>query len=129
MDALFQIRGKVVEGRRVGRTLGFPTLNLEGVHEMPFGVYAGRVHTPLGHYKGALHYGPRGILGLEQPMLEVHLLDFEGDLYGESVVVDVYNKVRDVMPFTDHESLKKQIEKDVKEVRRLILSHDQISQE
>lgn len=100
----------------VGRKLGFPTINVLGQHELPFGVYVSAVTTSKGTYKGALHFGPRVVLGIHHPTLEVHLLDFSGDLYDETVHIDVYNKIRDVQTFDNLEHLKAQIEKDVEQV-------------
>lgn len=116
MKKKYQLSGKVIRGEMVGRKLGFPTINILGHHELPFGVYVSAVTTSKGIYKGALHYGPRVVLGIDHPTLEVHLLDFSGDLYDETVHIDVYNKIRDVQMFDDLESLKIQIEKDVEQV-------------
>lgn len=116
MKRLMQLSGKVVRGEMVGRKLGFPTINVLGDHELPFGVYASVVTTSKGTYKGALHFGSRTVLGIDQSTLEVHLLDFSGDLYGETVHIDVYNKIRNVQKFDSLESLKEQIEKDVEHV-------------
>jgi FAD synthase len=110
--------GKVIEGSKIGRQLGFPTINIGGKHDLPFGVYFCEVETPLGKYKGAMHFGPRFTVGNPEPILEVLLLDFSGDLYGQTVKIDVYNKIRDVKKFSDLESLKKQIEKDVNYIRK-----------
>lgn len=108
----------MVEGEKIGRTLGFPTLNLEipGL-QLDFGVYACRVDTPDGRFKGAMHFGPRKILNIEQPLVEVHLLDFSGDLYGEKVDVHVLKKIRGTVDFVSMEKLKQQIADDVEQVR------------
>lgn len=126
MEKIASLTGKVVRGELVGRTLGFPTINVLGHHDLPHGVYASSVRTSKGTYKGALHFGPRTVLGIEHPTLEVHLLDFSGDLYDETVHIDVYNKIRDVMSFDDLESLKSQIEQDVEQVALAEIPYDHL---
>lgn len=116
MKKIATLSGKVVRGKLLGRELGFPTINVLGPHDLPFGVYVSVVTTATGKYKGALHFGPRKVLNIPKPSLEVHLLDFQGDLYDETVTIDVYNKLRDVQHFSDLESLKDQIAKDVEQV-------------
>lgn len=116
------VRGVVLKGALMGRKLNFPTINVAyDSIDLPYGVYVSRVHTPLGAYKGAMHYGPRSLWGVEEPSLEVHLLDFSGDLYGSEVMVEVYDKVREVRNFESRESLKKQIRLDVEYVREAVL--------
>lgn len=119
-----ELSGKVVRGELVGRKLGFPTINVLGHHELPYGVYASSVKTSQGVYKGALHFGMRTVFGDTHPTLEVHLLDFSGDLYDETVHIDVYNKIRDAMSFDDLESLKAQIEQDVEQVALAEIPYD-----
>ena len=112
------IIGTVMKGAMLGRKMGFPTINVVyDVLELPYGVYVSRVWTDNGAYKGALHFGPRRILNVEEPALEVHLLDFSGDLYGQKVKIDVLEKIRDTQDFENMESLKKQIRLDVDAVR------------
>lgn len=104
----------------MGRKMGFPTINIayEKV-TLPFGIYAARVYTPLGVYKGALHFGPKSVVGNPEPSLEVHLLDFSADLYGREVAIEVLEKIRDVKSFESMETLKRQIRYDVEYVKSL----------
>jgi FAD synthase len=121
-DAQKVVRGVVLKGAMMGRKINFPTINVAyDCLDLPYGVYVSRVHTPLGAYKGAMHYGPRSLQGAEEPSLEVHLLDFSGDLYGSDVTVEIYGKVREVRNFESRESLKKQIRLDVEYVREAVL--------
>ena len=116
------IKGVVLKGAMMGRKINFPTINIAYDRlDLPYGVYVSRVHTPLGTYKGALHFGPRSVYGVSDPSLEVHLLDFSGDLYNSEVKVEVYEKVREVRNFESTESLKKQIRLDVEYVRGAVL--------
>ncbi len=118
MEILTTISGTVMKGVLMGRKMGFPTINVAfDSTDLPFGVYAVRVYTSDGVYKGALHFGPRKVLGLMEPSLEVHLLDFSGDLYGQKVKIDVFEKIRDTKDFDDMDAMKRQIRFDVDAVR------------
>lgn len=118
MNALLKIRGTVVKGTLMGKKINFPTINVAyNTLDLPFGVYVSKVYTSYGVYKGALHFGPRKVFGLNEPSLEVHLLDFSGDLYGQEVMIEVYEKIRDTRNFETMESLKRQIRLDVDAVR------------
>lgn len=118
MAILATIDGTVMKGLLMGRKMGFPTINVAfGATDLGFGVYATRVYTSLGVYKGALHYGPRKVLGLMEASLEVHLLDFSGDLYGQKVKIEVLEKIRDTKDYDDMDALKRQIRYDVDAVR------------
>lgn len=131
------IVGTVVKGERKGHTIGFPTINIVPMvggtdfteRNLAFGVYACRVYTSSGIFAGALHFGPRRILDLMKPVLEVHLLDFSGDLYGQKVTVELHDKIRDTRDFDDMELLKKQIRRDVEAIRalKILERHDPVS--
>lgn len=109
--------GKVIRGDQKGRLLGFPTINLEGEFELAYGVYVSKATTSFGVFKGALHYGPKPVFNDTKAVMEIHLLDFSGDLYGETVQVEVIQKLREIEKFQDMEALKQQIGKDVTMVR------------
>ncbi|MBD3328185.1 riboflavin biosynthesis protein RibF, partial [Candidatus Peregrinibacteria bacterium] len=106
-----------VKGHHLGKEIGYPTINVAGEYKIAGGVYAARVYIGDEAYGGALYYGPNKLAGDERFTLEVYLLDFNGNLYDETVKIDVYNKIRDVMDFKDGEQLKEQIKKDVDEIK------------
>jgi riboflavin kinase/FMN adenylyltransferase len=120
MDRLMKVRGKVIKGQGVGQKIGFPTINIEVDKEfdLDFGVYACKVYTFRGVFRGAMHYGPRRILEIEKPALEVHLFDFEGDLYGQEVKVEIYQRIRPTQNFSHLEDLKRQIALDVEAIKK-----------
>jgi riboflavin kinase/FMN adenylyltransferase len=120
----YSLRGLVVRGEGRGRQLGFPTANLavgssEKLIPAP-GIYAVRGVTPAGTFDGALHLGPRPTFPGSPPSIEVFLLDFEGDLYGEEVRVDFVQHLRDVRPFDGVPALIAQMGKDVEAARRAL---------
>lgn len=119
----YTIRGRVVEGDRRGRTLGFPTANLETENEIlpRSGVYAARLRSlddPVGSLDAVANLGHRPTFE-SQPRLviEAHLLDFEGDLYGKYLELGFVSRIRDEMRFPGPDALKAQIERDVEEAR------------
>lgn len=113
-----KLSGTVVKGNMLGRKIGVPTINLKGDFELPSGIYACRVYTKNGSFLGALHYGPRPTINDAASVLEISLLDFKGDLYGETVEVEVYNKIREVKKFSGMEQLRRRIKKDIEFIRK-----------
>jgi riboflavin kinase / FMN adenylyltransferase len=120
----YAFRGVVVRGEGRGRQLGFPTANLEvGDPEKllpPAGIYAVRGVLRRGTVPGALHVGPRPTFEGSPPSVELHLIDFDGDLYGESVRVDVLRRLRGVLPFSSAGALVAQMREDVAQAREIL---------
>jgi riboflavin kinase / FMN adenylyltransferase len=114
------LRGRVVEGDRRGRTLGFPTANLELADQaaMPrFGIYAG---WALGR-PAAVSIGVRPAVGRDlQPTVEAYILDFAGDLYGRELELELVEYLRGEEPFESMQALQHQIELDVERVRSIV---------
>ena len=107
-----------------GRDLGFPTANLR-VSERdklvpPQGIYAVKGVLRSGTYTGALHLGPRPTFKGSPPTIELHLLDFDRDIYGEEVRVDFIEFLREIEPFTTVAALVDQIRKDVDAAREAV---------
>lgn len=104
----YSISGKVVHGARLGRQLGFPTANVHMRHERPAltGVYA----VKLNNLPAVANLGIRPTLeGIPKLKLEVHVFDFNGDLYDQHVHVQFFHKLRDEQKFAGLEALKAQI--------------------
>lgn len=118
----YRVSGVVGTGARRGRTIGFPTANLEQVETLlpATGVYAVRAMTPDGLFAGAANVGPNPTFGEEARKVEVHLLDFAGDLYGRPLAVDFVARLRDTRKFSGVEELVGQMRRDVAEARRLL---------
>jgi len=113
----YSISGKVIHGAQLGRKLGFPTANVHMRHERPAltGVYA----VKLDGLNGVANLGVRPtIAGVPKLLLEVHLLDFDGDLYDKHVHVEFFHKIRDEMKFDGLDALKAQIAKDAQVARQ-----------
>jgi riboflavin kinase/FMN adenylyltransferase len=120
----YALSGLVVRGDGRGRQLGFPTANLHVTNSDKLvpepGVYAVRGVLRRGTFGGALHVGPRPTFRGSAPTIELHLLDFGGDLYGEEVRVDFIQRLREVRPFDSVPSLVSQMRKDVEGARRAL---------
>ena len=116
----FSIKGRVVYGQQLGRELGFPTANVQlNRYSAPLsGVYAVLVEIDGRTYQGAANVGVRPTVGdLVKPVLEVHLLDFTGDLYGTRIDVVFVTKIRDEEKFTTLDKLVESIQRDVQQIR------------
>lgn len=117
----YRISGTVGHGAARGRTLGFPTANLENIEVLvpAHGVYAARVVSPdrLAKTPVALHIGPNPTFGENATKVEAHLLDFHGDLYGETLELEILSSVRGVQKFQSKEELLHQLHLDIQRVR------------
>jgi riboflavin kinase / FMN adenylyltransferase len=113
----YSVSGKVVHGAKRGRELGFPTANIHMRHERPAltGVYA----VKLDGLNSVANLGVRPtIAGVPKLLLEVHVLDFNDDLYDKHVHVEFMHKIREEMKFESLEALKAQITKDIEVARQ-----------
>jgi riboflavin kinase/FMN adenylyltransferase len=117
----FSVFGSVIEGRRLGRTLGFPTANVRPESEQlpPNGVYSVRVALNGKLHAGIANVGVRPTISNEgvQRLVEVHLFDFAGDLYGHDLEVSFLRFVRPEQKFPNLDALRSQIASDVASVR------------
>lgn len=138
----FSLFGKVIPGNKIGRELGYPTANIDPLNELlpgP-GIYA--AYTRLqktedrektteagwsviglpssGIYPSAVFIGKRETFGCHKHVIESYLLDFDGDLYGQELEIQLVEKTRDVYPFPSRETLIEQIAKDVAQIRAIL---------
>lgn len=115
----FFLQGIVEHGRQVGRTYGFPTLNITYPQEkfaMKEGVYCGTVKTPLGEYASIINFGARPTFGVSERKLEAYLKGFSGDLYGAEVRVYPERFLREIRAFSSKEELQAQLNKDLSSI-------------
>ncbi len=121
----FSITGTVLHGRGVGHTLGFPTANIDLTQTRKMlpkdGVYAVRIKNERLRIKncGMANLGAAPTFGVEKPLLEVHLLDYEGDLYGQTVTVEFSRRLRDIVRFDSIEALQHQLQTDLDQCQKL----------
>jgi riboflavin kinase/FMN adenylyltransferase len=124
----YSISGRVVRGDGLGRKLGFPTANVQMKHNRPplGGIFAVRLHgAAAGPLRGVASLGVRPTVRQQgTPVLEVHALDFEGDLYRRHVRVEFLNKFRDEEKYADLATLTRKIALDVENARAYFSRQD-----
>lgn len=116
----YQISGRVMHGRKLGRTLGFPTANVYLPHRQPAlaGVFVVEADTPFGRIGGVASLGVNPtVTDTRNYKLEVHLFDFAGDLYGRRITVRFLKKLRDEARYEDLSALVAQIHQDAADAR------------
>lgn len=109
----FTVTSVVIKGKQLGRKLGFPTANMqypENIVKIPYGVYKVKVFEK----PAILNWGIKPTVNGKSDVLEVHIPDFQEDLYGKTISIEILNKIRDEKKFNSIEELKEQIQKDIK---------------
>ena len=120
----YSLRGKVVTGQQIGRTIGFPTANLDIAQNkfLPrFGVYAVTVHYQQQNILGVMNIGCRPTVAGEAPTIEVHLLDWSGNLYNQELTVTLEAFLRPEQKFASLDALKSQIQSDCQQAKELVV--------
>ncbi len=120
---LFSLSGQVVSGDGRGRTLGFPTANLELKAEQALpsdGVYATIAHVDHHLMPSVTNIGVRPTFEGSKHLVETYIFDYEGDLIGQNFTIDLVDKIRDEKRFDTEEKLKAQISRDVEQARRTL---------
>jgi riboflavin kinase / FMN adenylyltransferase len=121
----FSILGTVGRGRTIGRTLGFPTANIEPQNEVlpPLGVYAVRARVGRKLWSGVLNFGVRPTFAPEagsRPTIELHILGLRRDLYGRTIEVSFVRRIREEVRFRSPAELRQRIAADVGEAKRFL---------
>jgi riboflavin kinase / FMN adenylyltransferase len=121
------VEARVEHGDGRGRTMGFPTANMHLGHCFApgFGVYAVRVtimdnETPVSRHDGVANFGVRPMYQTKVPLMEAHLFDFEGDLYGRHLMVELISYIRPEAKFADLDALIAQIGRDAEQAREIL---------
>lgn len=120
----YEITGRVIKGRRIGRQLGFPTANLKTENEiLPTGVFLALTFHRGNWWPSLVNIGFRPTFDNQQLSVEDLLIDFSGDLYGQALRVQLLEKLRQEKKFKSAEALKKQIAEDVKRAKEFFKKH------
>ncbi|MBR2614651.1 MAG: riboflavin biosynthesis protein RibF [Clostridia bacterium] len=120
LDGNYFITSTVKEGRKVGKTLGFPTVNLKVSSKKVIikkGVYKGKVFINGIEYKTIINYGTAPTFGVKKNMVEAYILGFNGDLYGKKLTIYFEDFLREIKKFKTKEDLIKQLNKDIAKVK------------
>lgn len=119
----YAIPGRVVRGKQLGRTLGYPTANLRFGGKRPpmHGIFATWVHGVGDHPRASVSsLGTRPTVAGKEPLLEAHLFDFDGDLYGRRIGIEFVAKLRDELKFDGLPALVEQMDRDAAEARGIL---------
>ena len=120
----YRINGLVVEGKHNGRTIDFPTANLQLDYPYVFpdyGVYMGYAEVYGKRYKAIINVGTHPtIVPLYKPIIEVHIIDFEGNIYGKDIFVYFIDYMRSEKKFASLEELKEQLQKDKEKAKKTL---------
>ena len=119
LGSSFSLKGEIVHGAEIGRTINFPTANMNYPQEIvriPYGVYAGLAN---GRH-AMINWGMKPTVhNTKEPVVEIHIINYEGNLYGKTLEVEILKKIRDEKKFNSLEELKAQINKDAEECLKL----------
>lgn len=116
----YTVSGKVFEDRKVGRKLGFPTVNIKIVkdkYSLKDGVYAGGIVLDGKQYKTLINYGARPTYSLDEKLIEAHILNYSGELYGKYITLCFTGFLREIIKFNDENGLKVQLLADLDKIR------------
>jgi len=119
----YRISGTVVTGAKRGRTIGFPTANLGDVPTVlpGNGVYAVRAMVDGTMWSAAANVGPNPTFGEDARKIEVHLIDFTGDIYGKPMTVEFVTRLREVRPFSGVSELVEQLKRDIAAAKQALV--------
>ena len=111
----FVLSGVVKKGAQIGRTIGFPTANIDypkNIVKIPYGVY----YVKIGNNRGIMNWGMKPTVhNTLNPVAETHIFDFDGDLYGQNIKIELLNRIRGEIKFNNLDELQQQIKKDIDE--------------
>lgn len=123
LESNFILEGRVIHGAKIGRTIGFPTANInypKEIVKIPFGVYSVLVYIGSEKRYGIMNWGMKPTVNNTiEPVVEVHILNFDDDLYDKILRVEVLNKIRGEKKFNGLDELKAQISEDIKQCSKL----------
>lgn len=117
---MYKIKGEVIHGRGNGKKVGMPTANLDIKDvQIEYGVYACYVYIKDKKYLGVCNIGIRPTVD-SQKTIEVNIIDFDEDIYGEIITIELISKLRDIVKFNSLQEVKKQVDKDIIKTRELL---------
>lgn len=114
---MYTIEGTVIEGKKRGKKLGFPTANLIMLEDIPQGIYISETIIESDKYKSATFVGNSKTFGEIEIFIETYILDFDKEIYGTKIRVNLIKKIRENIKFDTIKDLTDQIKKDVNVVR------------
>jgi len=120
----YSLTGKIVHGRHIGESLGFPTANIDFPKEKAIiseGVYFGKCYLNSNEYSCIINVGNQPTITKDNtPKIETHILEFNEDIYSSEIKIDFYKKIREIKSFENINELKNQLQKDKEYAKNLI---------
>ncbi len=121
LTEMLTLQGTVIEGARLGGKLGFPTANIDASEfEVDNGVYLVRIELEGEVHDGIANLGRRPTIGTSERLLEVHLFDFDRELYGSRLKVRLTTRLRGEMKFESVEAMARQVKLDIEKARTML---------
>ena len=125
----YELNGKVIKGNGVGKTIKYPTANIEikEIYKLipPKGVYLVKIYLDENEFSGMMNIGNRPTINGLNQTIEVHIFDFDKDIYGENLKVCFLKKIRKEKKFDSLPSLKRQLKKDEENCKRILAEHSE----
>ncbi|MGI9378691.1 MAG: bifunctional riboflavin kinase/FAD synthetase [Methyloligellaceae bacterium] len=124
----WRVEGNVIKGAQRGRHLGFPTANIKLLRgqNLMHGIYAVHVFLEGQKYSGAAYLGTRPTFDDGVPILETHIFDFQGNLYGEQITIEFIDFLRGDSSFESEEQLKRQMQEDCSKIRSILAEASEV---
>lgn len=118
----YSVTGQVIQGDRRGARIGFPTANLADIPTLipGSGVYAAFAKIGDSEHAAAVNIGPNPTFGVERFKVEAHLLDFQGDLYGQTISLEFIARMRSTQPFDSLQALQRQLAVDIAQTKEIV---------
>lgn len=116
----YSVTGMVFEDRKVGSSIGFPTVNIKtekNKQQLKNGVYSGSVDIDGKNYRAIINYGARPTFDLKEKLIEAHVIDYEGNLYGKKLTLFFDSYIRDIERFNSVEELVSQLKQDLAQTK------------
>ena len=125
----YELNGKVIKGNGVGRTIKYPTANIEikEIYKLipPKGVYLVKIYLDENEFSGMMNIGNRPTINGLNQTIEVHIFNFDKDIYGKNLKVCFLKKIRKEKKFDSLPSLKRQLKKDEENCKRILAEHSE----
>ncbi len=123
----FCLHGSVIEGDKIGRTIDFPTANIDVGFKHKLipaeGIYAVKVRIEHGYFNGMLNIGYRPTFGGNQKRIEVNIFNFNENIYGKEIIVEFFHKIRSEIKFENSGALKAQLQNDKIDAQQILKNH------
>ncbi len=117
---MYKIKGTVIHGKGNGKKVGMPTANLDISNiDVEYGVYASYVYVKDLKYLGVCNIGQRPTID-NQKTIEVNIIDFNEDIYGQTIIIELIEKLRDIQKFNSLLEVKQQVDKDIIKTKELL---------